>query len=158
MESVTPVSLADLTWAAGFLEGEGCFFAKSGHRFRSPGIRAAQVQRWPLEKLQRLFGGNIGSHRPTNPKHSLYYYWSIGGPRGAGVVYTLYTFLSPKRRDSIRDALRQWMTRPPHSRYRMACPKGHPYDEGRAGDGQRFCRLCRLEATRKWRDKKRRAA
>ncbi len=50
-------------WAAGFLEGEGCFYFESGY----VNIATAQKEREPLERLQRLIGGRIyiDKHRPS---------------------------------------------------------------------------------------------
>lgn len=51
----------DCAWAAGFLDGEGCFTItvhKKGRNF-IPGIIAGQVYGEPLEKLHGLFGGSI---------------------------------------------------------------------------------------------------
>lgn len=53
------ISLVQLGWAAGFLEGEGSF-TNGG----SPCVSAGQVQREPLERLSALFGGRISQRAP----------------------------------------------------------------------------------------------
>lgn len=104
---------ASLTWAAGFLEGEGSFTRSGG----KPGkfglgpscerITCRQIQRWPLDKLQALFGGSITLVRPkTNPiSVKPIWNWNISGARARGVIYTLFTFMSPARKQQIRNAL-----------------------------------------------------
>lgn len=59
------VSTLDICWVAGFLEGEGSF-----QNVRSPIVAVAQVQREPLERLQRLFGGKILYSIPKNKPNS----------------------------------------------------------------------------------------
>lgn len=116
-------SVADLQWAAGFLEGEGSFVAtKEGIR-----VTAAQVQLWPLNKLVRMFGGVIR----TNPRSPLgkqeCHSWTIGSKVAAGVTMTLYSMLSPRRQGQARNALSRWRSAGLPSAERTHCPKGHEY-------------------------------
>lgn len=96
----------DLAWAAGFLEGEGFFGNESnGGGFR---IAARQNDRAPLDKLQRLFGGPICvvSQRSNKlARQSSIFDWTVSGERARGVAFTLFTFLSPRRRKQVREAL-----------------------------------------------------
>jgi hypothetical protein len=91
-------TVADLHWAAGFLEGEGCFY-----RFRRPGavsigVGATQVDTEPLEKLQRLFGGRITKKSMTARNRQQPHAWTVYGARAWGVALTLYTLLSNRRK------------------------------------------------------------
>jgi hypothetical protein len=99
--AVSP-STVDLAWAAGFLEGEGgfCVNSRSLGRHSSLRVTATQKQREPLDKLQRLFGGYVGL-QATVP----YFRWTVNGVRARGVMYTVFTFLSRRRRDQIRGVL-----------------------------------------------------
>lgn len=62
MDALTDIELA---WAAGFLDGEGCFglhktTGKNLHpTTRSPWLSVSQKRKGPLEKLAQMFGGNI---------------------------------------------------------------------------------------------------
>lgn len=100
-------TLADLAWAAGFLEGEGHF---AGSYSKTQTVRACQVQREPLERLQAVFGGNIPERKYWNyaAAHNSQpiYRWSISGARARGVMMTLFTFMSPWRQQQILTALR----------------------------------------------------
>lgn len=100
--AVSP-TLRDLAWAAGFLEGEGTFL-KAG---RTHTVAVHQVNIEPLERLQQLFGGSISLLRKKlkNPKHNDIYYWQTFGARARGVMMTLYSLLSQKRKAQIRKAL-----------------------------------------------------
>ncbi len=89
-------TLADIAWSAGFIEGEGCF---SSHNTCT--VSVAQVQREPLERLQRFFGGSISARLGKGRKHGLNV-WRVSGARARGVAYTLYQMMSPRRRRQIR--------------------------------------------------------
>ena len=91
LEAKESPSLRDIAWAAGFYEGEG-----SCKRTGREGcqMHIGQKQRWPLERMQSLFGGHIGIGRHNN---EVYYNWSASGTRARGILMTFYSFLSPRR-------------------------------------------------------------
>ena len=127
----------DLGWAAGFLEGEGTFY--SGHGI---GVTAAQVQREPLERLQRLFGGKISrrlDHRKIT--HHPCHKWYTSGFRAAAIMMTVYSLMSPKRQEKIYKALAQWKASEVDNRLKKRCPKGHLL-RGVRKDGRRYCLAC----------------
>src|SRR5215469_9258994 len=97
------ISLVDIAWAAGFLEGEGCFaVAKTCVR-----VSACQVQREPLNKLASLFGGNINLklRNSINPSHKDIYIWYLPSRGSVEVAMTVYAFMSSKRRYEIEKML-----------------------------------------------------
>lgn len=99
----TPV---DLAWAAGFLEGEGGFCGQSsGRSVGGMTVQATQVQREPLDRLVRMFGGTIGFVVSRKPNHSNRHTWSISGARARGVALTLFLWLSPRRRAQVLAAI-----------------------------------------------------
>jgi hypothetical protein len=99
--ATTHPRVRDITWAAGFLEGEGSF----KNTVTTSQVRAAQVQREPLERLQALFGGSISLRHDKRPTNSPIYVWSVSGTRARGVLLTLFTLMSPKRKEQIRKGL-----------------------------------------------------
>lgn len=105
----TTPSPADLAWAAGFIEGEGTFApirAKlaSGKTRTYNRILAYQNNPEPLERLQAMFGGLIRRFGRKKSRQEAGT-WQVNGARARGVMFTLYTFLSAKRRQQIRAAL-----------------------------------------------------
>lgn len=86
----------DINWAAGFLEGEGSFVFAAGEI-----IDVCQVQREPLERLQRFFGGRI--HKHSTRKLNV---WRVYGSRARGVMLTLYALFSPRRQQQVRGVCR----------------------------------------------------
>lgn len=95
--SVHPTT-GDLQWAAGFLEGEGSFSSTS--------VKAAQVNKEPLLRLQRLFGGSLCLRHHSNPQHSDHWNWEVCGSRARGVALTLYVLLTQHRRNQVRSAFK----------------------------------------------------
>ena len=112
------LTIAAIAWAAGFLEGEGTFtgyIVKNGNHLRT-NIQAAQVQLEPLLVLQKLFGGHIWYDKKINqimdhPNYSPAYRWTLGGPKGRGLMMTIFYFMSPKRKQQIKGALQVWRSR-----------------------------------------------
>jgi hypothetical protein len=153
------ISDRDLVWAAGFLEGEGCFYtARKNPNGASGGVTAAQVQRWPLDKLRGIFGGSIALRRRQPPANDAWY-WGLYGRDAVGLMMTLYGLLSPKRQAQIRAFLPRWKARPVMARFRSVCANGHPYDEKNTrrleGRTRRQCRICSRAASARWRDRRR---
>lgn len=73
----------DLAWAAGFLDGEGCFTLskQSGPTHpsqRALHVSASQTRREPLDKLQGLFGGKVKEHSRTTEKGTVIWVWILG--------------------------------------------------------------------------------
>jgi hypothetical protein len=91
---VTP-TMRELGWASGFLEGEGSF----GMAGKTQRVSAVQVQREPIDKLQRLFGGTVVSC--LTPLKKTAWKWQTSGARARGIMLTLYTLMSSKRKQQI---------------------------------------------------------
>ena len=106
----------DLEWAAGFLEGEGCFgiYSNKGQRARSrmPRISAVQIADETLMRLKTLFGGHVQLRSAQRPTSQNYYAWVIQGARAIGVMMTLYTLLSAKRKAKIKEISAEWKSTP----------------------------------------------
>lgn len=135
------IDVGDLKWVAGFLEGEGCFiYGNNGYY-----IKANQVQKWPLIKLQNILGGHISLYRSKDLKKQDIYYWTVNGRFAAGITMTLYSLMSPKRQDQIKNALVKWRKISPRSQYSKVCRSGHPkiYPNWiKKADGRYHCKEC----------------
>ena len=97
----------ELYWAAGFLEGEGCFAT-----YGSSSVSAAQVNKSPLVSLQALFGGGITHRKTYQSKHRPSFQWYANGPRAVGIMLTLYTLLTTTRQKQIIKAIYKWKKLP----------------------------------------------
>jgi hypothetical protein len=100
---IKPLTAITLGWAAGFLEGEGCFPVSS--RTTST-ITANQKESEPLQRLQKMFGGRL-YWRASGGTYGIHE-WHIFGPTARGVMMTLYPLMSPRRREQIRASLTRW--------------------------------------------------
>lgn len=97
------MTIADLAWAAGIIEGEGCMRWKVnqfGHG--TTDLTVTQKDVWILEKLQSIFGGKIYYQvdKRSNCSHR-----HLGGKSAKGVIFTLFSWFSPRRRTQARKAL-----------------------------------------------------
>ena len=109
------LDIKELYWAAGFIEGEGSF--NSVKSWSS--IQVAQVQKEPLERLARLFGGSFYYKTRTNPKHNNVWTWYATGARARGIMMTIYSLMSSKRKLQIVKALAAFKGT------KLACKFGH---------------------------------
>lgn len=101
------ISMLDLGWVAGFLEGEGTF------NFNNIAIVACQVEIEPLEKLHNLFGGTVDRQK-IKGSCSLGYInqWRLHGSSAIGLMMTIYPLMSPKRCKQIEKVIQTWKDRP----------------------------------------------
>lgn len=104
--ATTTPSLRDIEWAAGFIEGEGCF----GRCVGSQRMSVNQVNREPVDKLMSLFGGAAKFYakkrgRVHKSTPSPIWHWYASGSRARGIMMTLYPLMSAKRKGQIRNAM-----------------------------------------------------
>lgn len=155
MATRNATSIVDLAWAAGFLEGEGSFGINGG----SARVTAAQVQKEPLDRMHRLFGGHLWLKQPNGVGNQPIWVWYVNSRRSAAVMMTLYSFMSPKRKLEIEFALSEWRSaRNMKSAGSLVCTRGHSItgDNAVQVPSRTFpmCRACRIINKRSWREKK----
>lgn len=91
-----------LAWAAGFIDGDGCFCLfrghSSGHRaVRSVSVSAANNSVAPLEELQSLFGGRLFIARQTSAGND-HWQWHVSGAKNCRTVISqLLPYLVEKK-------------------------------------------------------------
>ena len=138
------VTYAQLNWVAGFLEGEGSFTCLGNGTV--PSVHAQQVQKEPLERLQQLFGGSIYFYPSRKENASDSWRWAVNGQGAVGIMMTLYSLMSPKRKEQIRKVLATWraVRGAPHRTNR--CKRGHALSPDNTytykKTGSRACREC----------------
>lgn len=89
-------SQTDFAWAAGFLDGEGCLLLdkhKNNNKTESfysyyPRIAVTQIYTKPLDKLSRMFQGNVILSRSANGNNRTLYRWDISGSQRCKYVLT----------------------------------------------------------------------
>lgn len=110
-------SRENLQWAAGFLEGEGCFYSKETTRNNKPRIvlvlNATQHERSKdvLERLKTILGGNIrgpyaNSGRNNKKGQDKVVEWTTGSYKYVyAICVALYPFMSFRRKLAIEKIL-----------------------------------------------------
>jgi hypothetical protein len=156
------ITTKDIAWAAGFLEGEGCFrinFKKSSPGYRGPRVTANQVQKEPLERLQKIFGGHINLVKFRTYKNPIWD-WQINGANAIGVMLTIFDFMSPKRKARIKEVIAAWKDgRALYGPAKKECAQGHPWipenilTREYKGKLVRNCRICSDSRSQKYFDK-----
>ncbi len=103
----------ELHWAAGFLDGEGCF---SHNRPGEPVLTACQASDPELlMRLHKLFGGNVYKRKPEHYgklTRKEIYEWRCHGVKAVGAMMTLYSLMSMRRKTRIRELIAAWRLKP----------------------------------------------
>jgi hypothetical protein len=148
----------EIAWAAGFFEGEGCFFAsfqkprQDGSRLFRTHASLTQKDALLLEKFKNIVGfGSICNNSKSTKA------WKTSRVGEAAQLLALFEpWLSERRLNKAKELLEKEakQTIYPVSKY---CPNGHKYTPentaiypGRRG---RICKICRAEYAKQWRDK-----
>lgn len=111
-------TIMEIHWIAGFLEGEGSFTASRGSNgYPTARVEANQNQKEPLEKLHRLLGGSLRrrggktvrfKNRSREYEQRDYWSWYAHQARARGIMMTVYSLMSPRRQDQIRNVFAAW--------------------------------------------------
>lgn len=102
------VSIRDLEWAAGFLEGEGTFNASIDNRGKSAitgkhyinyKVVVTQVNDEPIYRLRNLFGGTVSLRERYDGQDQ--FLWTTSGARARGIMMTLFPLMSRVKQEQI---------------------------------------------------------
>lgn len=120
----------DIAWAAGFLEGEGSVIIPK-NKTASPQVSAVQVQLEPLERLCALFGGAIYSKPARGNRQACYSWRTIRRPRAVEILMTIYSLMSPTRKEHIKSVLDTWRNHCHRTGpWKTVCKQGHLWVRG----------------------------
>jgi hypothetical protein len=98
------LSVTDLAYLAGFIDGEGSFtmeprkHPKSGLRCRIPEICASSVDREVIDWLHVKCGGSVSSKRVKTDKHKALWCWTVRGSQAVAIADLLVPHLRIDRR------------------------------------------------------------
>lgn len=133
----------DLAWAAGFVDGEGCFSMKRRSHGTRFGFRFTvnQIDRRPLDRLAKILGRGVvkGPRISKSAKHSPVWRLDISGKHAITIYELLEPYLSePKREQAIRvldQVEKNLLTRDESYDTMVISNEGDPHKE-RGNDGQ----------------------
>ena len=104
------ISVKDIAWLAGLLEGEGSFFTAS-HK-RQPKLALGMTDEDVVRRASLLMGGvAICKTKPQHPNKPQYKLVLAGG-RAVGVMMTIYSFMGARRKAAIQQVIAEWKSRP----------------------------------------------
>lgn len=116
------ISTQQIAWLAGLLEGEGSFMWT-----KTPVISVQMTDRDIVCRVASIIGGNVAGPYVNKYGHKPTWACRVYGPRAAGWMMTLFTFLGERRQAKISDVLTIWKA---HT--------GHP----KASPGRRLPAIC----------------
>ncbi len=91
----------ELAWAAGFVDGEGCFYSASSKRY--PRLSISQNDKEVLERFQESVGlGKIYGPYPPRPDFE---YRLNGLEKVQAVIAMLWPWLSGKKKEQAKKIL-----------------------------------------------------
>lgn len=111
-----------ILWAAGFLEGDGCF---SLYKDKYLAVQVTQVNPEPIADLVRWFGGAVYYTKDKRPNCNGFYNWRLTRHDAAALMMTLYSFMSEKRKNQIKKCLKVWRTVLNRRQNEIECVNGH---------------------------------
>ena len=115
------VTVKDVYWLAGILEGEGCFIATSypehrkgvftGYPVRQVRISVEMCDRDIIERIKNITGTTakvtLRNSRP-NRNHRPRYTIHLSGTRAAQWAYTIYPLMGDRRKVAIQKLINLW--------------------------------------------------
>jgi len=90
-----------LAYAAGFLDGEGCFYIEGAphHKIR---VSAANTDEGVIRWLQSLFGGSVSQERrQRNPNHRPVWSWQVVSRDAWRMCCTVVPYLKQKAEQAL---------------------------------------------------------
>lgn len=144
-----PDVLKKIIWTAGFLEGDGSFNSSGKSVTISAGQHARNKE--VLIELQVFFDGNISYQKKKNQ-----FCWRLHGNHAIALMFTLYSFMTPKRQKEIKRCIKKWKTQRNIRFDDSYCARGHPLSGKNlyiSPKGVKECRKCINENQRKRRNK-----
>lgn len=97
------MSEIEIAWAAGLLEGEGCFRLKTGTN--RPTIQVQMTDLDVLERLQSLFGGSIREMSKRKEHWKDCWVWYLDGKNAADTMKLVLPHMMSRRSEKIKSVL-----------------------------------------------------
>lgn len=122
--SADVISVAEIAWLAGLLEGEACFMTVN-RRVKDKTYKRIYVQLVMTDKdVMERAGALMGTRVCDVPWHPLaskaIYRTAIHGDKAAGPMMTIYSFMGERRRKKIQECIATWKASPGRTKVQRA--------------------------------------
>jgi hypothetical protein len=103
LDAVRRPTAIEVAWAAGIYEGEGsCITNHSDQGYASFVVSVNQKDPELLYRMREMFGGSIKlCNRKFNGVVRPIYHWKICGDRARAFIFTVYPFLTARRKEQV---------------------------------------------------------
>lgn len=117
------ITTHQIHWAAGLLEGEGCFSF-----YKTPKISLGMTDKDTVERIKSIIhpDGNIEHIREEGNKKA-FYRFALYGAGAVQWMMTLYSLMGERRKARIREILAEWKGRMQYRFIDGLCRHGHPF-------------------------------
>lgn len=92
LKPISSLKIQELAWAAGFIDGEGCFSTDS----TTLNLRAYNTYKPAILRLQEMFGGNVNTRSRPKESYKQMWIWSVGTLQAKPVIEAILPFLTVK--------------------------------------------------------------
>lgn len=103
--SMVHARLVDVAWAAGLIEGEGCFTI---HSKKHPYLLVDMCDKDVIDKLHKIFPcGTVRGpyHNKNKPNHKPRWRFDAFGPKCRNIVLEVYPYMCARRRARIDELM-----------------------------------------------------
>jgi hypothetical protein len=106
---MTKTRLADLAWAAGFIDGDGSIFKKrANYKYEYLSLGVDNSEREPLDRLVALFGGKVnGPYRGSSLGKKPRFQWVLIGTAADLAIQAMWPWLCSQRRHQYESVITQ---------------------------------------------------
>lgn len=103
----------DLAWAAGLIEGEGCFTLHKGKSLH-PYLLLDSTDADVIEKLHSIFpfGNKRGPYRSKKLNHKDRYRFDAYGPKARNIMINIYPYMCSRRKLKINEIMEKTSNSP----------------------------------------------
>ena len=105
------ISIKELHWLAGILEGEGCFHSNHGRRHQAK-ITLSMTDEDVVRRVAKIFNNTVTMKPPSNQGNRMVFAVAKTSAPAAAWMMTLYPLLGNRRRAKIREILTAWRAGP----------------------------------------------
>jgi hypothetical protein len=150
------VTVKQIGWLAGLLEGEGCFYVNGSS---SIGIRLSMTDKDVVECAARLMQSKPGNPSVRGGNRKPIYYTAVNGLSAASWMMTVWPLMGERRQAKIAECLQLWRSQPVQNKDKKVCKNGHPLTgdnvlqvTNKSGTLGRRCAICFRRYYRDWKE------